>query len=352
MDKIAPKTGRGWLRRWLLAGLIVSLLLTIVVGTALGPVEIPFWHSLGVFLRWLGFDTGLGFTPTEQRIIERLRLPRILLAGLVGGGLALVGAVFQALFRNSLAEPGITGVSSSGSLGAVVVIAAGWEVSGLWTRSGLAFIFATASSFLVYGLATNRGRVQMGALLLAGVAVSSFCGACISTVLTFTRNNELLRELVFWLLGGFINRSWEHLGMAILPVCLGGAVCFFFTRDLNLLLAGEEEASSLGINVPLVRLILLLATSLITAACVAVSGTIGFVGLIIPHLVRLVSGPDHRWLLPLSCLTGAVFLMVADTVARLLLQPQELPVGVITAFLGAPFFLSLLYARRSSPGMR
>jgi iron complex transport system permease protein len=157
----------------------------------------------------------------------------------------------------------------------------------------------------------------------------------------------LLREVIFWLLGGFINRGWTHLAIATPLVGLGLVAGLFYSRDLNLLLAGEEEASSLGVNVARVRLILLLITALITTGCVSVSGTISFVGLIVPHLVRLMVGPDHRVLLPVSALSGAIFLMSADTVARLILQPQELPVGVITAFLGAPFFIALLYRRRS-----
>jgi len=327
--------------------LIIALLAVLVGGAALGPVTIEPSHSLGVLLSRLGLDFGLPFTSTEQRIIEQLRLPRLLLAGTVGAGLAVVGAVMQGLFRNPLADAGITGVSSGGSVGAVLAIVLGLTVSvGLWTLPALAFFTATATALLVYTLSVSRGRVQMGALLLVGVAVGSFMAACISTLLTFTRNNDVLREIIFWLLGGFVNRGWSYLAIAAPLVGFGLAVCLFYSRDLNLLLAGEDEASSLGLNVPRVRLWLLLVTTLITAGCVSVSGTISFVGLLIPHFTRLIIGPDHRQLLPLSALAGAVFLMLTDTLARLILQPQELPVGVITAFLGAPFFLSLLYTRR------
>jgi iron complex transport system permease protein len=334
----------------ILVGLAFALLAVLIIGAALGPVGIDPLHSFGVLLYRLGFDFGIPFTPTEQRIIESLRLPRLLLAGLVGGSLAVVGAVFQALFRNPLADPGLTGVSSGGSLGAVLAIATGLQAVSLWTRPALAFVFAALTALLVYSLAISRGRVQLGALLLAGVAASSFTGACISAVLTFTRNNDLLREIIFWLLGGFVNRGWEHLGI-LTPLALTGIfICFIYLKDLNLMLAGEDEASSLGVNVPQTRLILLIVTAFITAGCVSVSGTISFVGLIVPHIARLLIGPNHRALLAVSLLGGAVFLMLADTLARLLLQPQELPVGVITAFLGAPFFLSLLYLKRQQAG--
>ena len=329
-----------------IAGLVVALIIALIVSAGIGPVGIAPTHSLGVLLNRFGLGGALPFTPVERQIIETLRVPRLLLAGVVGAGLAVSGTVLQGLFRNPLADSGIIGVSGGGAFGAVLAITTGMQARGLWTLPALAFATAAVTAFVVYGLALRHGRIQLGMLLLAGIMVSAFMGACTSAALLFTRNPFLLRDVVFWLLGGFTNRGWEHLAIAAALVAPGVAICACFRRDLNVLLAGEEEASSLGVDVPCVRLILLLAVALIVAACVAVSGPIGFVGLIIPNVVRVTLGPDHRTLLPVSALGGALFLVVADTVARTVLQPQELPVGVITAFLGAPFFLALLSMRR------
>jgi iron complex transport system permease protein len=326
--------------------LIVALFAALVIGAGVGPVRIAPSHSLGVLLHRLGLGTPLAFSPVEQRIIERLRLPRLLLAGTVGAGLAVIGGVLQGLFRNPLADAGITGVSNGGALGAVLAITTGVAAAGLWTLPILAFVVALGTALLVYALAVSRGRVQLAMLLLAGVTVSAFMGACTAAALTFTRDPFLLREVVFWLMGGFANRGWPHAGLAAVLVLPGIALCWCFSRDLNVMLAGEEEAMSLGVDVPRVRLLLLAVVALVTAACVAVSGPIGFVGLIIPNVVRVALGPDHRVLLPVSALGGALFLVIADTLARTVLQPQEIPVGIITAFVGAPFFLALLSARR------
>lgn len=326
--------------------LIAALGTVIVAGVALGPVRIGPASSVGALLGLAGIDSGLAYTPVEGRIIANLRLPRVVVAGLVGAGLATVGVVLQGLFRNPLADPGVTGVSAAGSFGAVLAIASGLQGRSPWSLPGLAFLFAAGAAFLVYALATTRGRVDLSDLLLAGIAIGAFMAAGISATLTFTRETERLREILFWLLGGFVNRSWLHVQLALPPIVLGIAAACCFRRDLNLLLAGEDEASSLGVAVPRLRVILLLVATAITAACVAVSGSIGFVGLVVPHALRALVGPDHRTLLPLGALGGAALLIGTDTLARLVLQPQELPVGVITAFLGAPFFLSLLVARR------
>jgi iron complex transport system permease protein len=326
--------------------LAVALFTALVIGAGIGPVRIAPSHSLGVLLHRLRFGSPLTFTPVEQQIIERLRLPRLLLAGTVGAGLAVVGGVMQGLFRNPLADAGITGVSSGGAFGAVLAITTGIATAGLWTLPVCAFAVAATTALLVYTLAVGRGRVQLGMLLLAGITVSAFMGACTAGALTFTRDPFLLREVVFWLMGGFVNRGWPHAAIAEIIVLPGIALCWCFSRDLNIMLAGEDEATSLGVDVPRIRFVLLVVVALITAACVAVSGPIGFVGLIVPNIVRVTLGPDHRVLLPVSALGGSLFLIIADTLARTILQPQEIPVGIVTAFVGAPFFLVLLYARR------
>ena len=326
--------------------LLGALAGAIVAGVALGPVRIAPANSVGVILDLAGLPGGPAYAPVERRIIANLRLPRVLVAGLVGAGLAAVGATLQGLFRNPLADPGVTGVSAAGSFGAVLAIATGLQGRRPWSLPTLAFLFAAGAAFLVYALATSRGRVDLSDLLLAGIAIGALGAAGISATLTFTRDTERLREILFWLLGGFVNRGWGHVRLAAPPIALGLAAACCFRRDLNLLLAGEDEASSLGVAVPRLRVVLLVIASAVTAACVAVSGSIGFVGLVVPHAIRAFTGPDHRTLLPLSALAGAALLIATDTLARLILQPQELPVGVITAFLGAPFFLGLLVARR------
>lgn len=342
--------GRAFVRPVVVTVALLFLLAgAVVAAVALGPVRIAPSNSIGVILDLVGLAGVTDYAPVEQRIIVNLRLPRVLVAGLVGAGLATVGATLQGLFRNPLADPGVTGVSAAGSFGAVLAIATGLQLRSPWTLPALAFLFAAGAAFLVYALATSRGRVDLSDLLLAGIAIGAFMAAGISATLTFTRDTERLREILFWLLGGFVNRGWSHVRLAAIPVALGFVAICCFLRDLNLLLAGEDEASSLGVAVPRLRVILLVIVSMVTAACVAVSGSIGFVGLIVPHAVRALTGPDYRTLVPISALAGAALLIGTDTVARLVLQPQELPVGVITAFLGAPFFLSLLVARRHRP---
>ncbi|MXY72766.1 MAG: iron chelate uptake ABC transporter family permease subunit, partial [Dehalococcoidia bacterium] len=248
----------------------------------------------------------------------------------------------QGLFRNPMADPGIIGVSAGGALGAVVAIAAG--LSGLFFLALPLFAFAgaIAAAFLVYGIAVVGGHFSMATLLLAGVAVNAFLGAIVSAIIIFLPDNELLREVLFWLAGGLDARAWEHVRIAG-PLILGSTVVLLImARDLNLLMLGDDEARSMGVRVGLTRSALLATAALATGAAVAVSGTIAFVGLVTPHVLRLVMGPDNRVLIPMSALGGAVFVMVADTVARMVIQPAEIRVGILTAFVGAPFFIALL----------
>ena len=248
----------------------------------------------------------------------------------------------QGLFRNPMADPGIIGVSAGGAVGAVIAIATG--ITGLFFLAlpAFAFVGAMGASFLVYGIAAIGGRFSMATLLLAGVAVNAFLGAIVSAIIILLPENGALREILFWLAGGLDSRSWEHVRISA-PLILGGAaVITVMARDLNLLTLGDDEARSMGIRVGLTRVTLLGAAALVTGSAVAVSGTIAFVGLVTPHILRLVLGPDHRVLVPMSALGGAAFVILADTVARTVIQPAELPVSIITAFVGAPFFIFLL----------
>ena len=322
------------------------LILSLVMALVWGSVSVSLDEMVAVFWRRL---IGEEANRLQEAILLQIRLPRVLVAALVGGALAMAGTVMQALFRNPMADPGIIGVSSGGALGAVIAIFTGLAFLHPLLLPALALIGATLSAFLVYALATRQGRTPVTTLLLAGIAVSSFLTALTSLLLSLTQNILVLRELLFWLMGGLDGRGWHHVRIVFLPVVLGGFGLIAFARELNLLASGgEEEAASLGVEVEWTKRILLLVASLITGLAVAVSGVIGFVGLVIPHLTRLLVGPDHRILLPASFLCGAAFLILADLVTRTIFQAEELRLGIVTAFVGAPFFLYLLWQRERS----
>lgn len=328
-------------------GLLGLLLVTVVCATALGSVAIPLRSVVSVLLDALpGVSVG-GWQPAHAAIILHLRLPRVLLALLVGGALALAGAVLQGLFRNPMADPGLIGVSSGGALGAVVAITSGLALRSQWLLPFLAFLGATGATAAIYLLATRHGRTPTATLLLAGLAVGAFLTAMSSFLLSLAEHVLVLREMLFWLLGGLDGRGWTHLWLAAVPVLPGCLALLLFARDLNILAAsGEEAAKSLGVEMRSLKRWLLALTALVTGGVVSVSGTIGFVGLIIPHAVRLLSGPDHRVLLPLSFLAGAIFLIWIDLLTRVLSPSEELRLGVVTAAIGAPFFLWLLQRYR------
>lgn len=324
----------------LLVGLAGLLLLASVLAGAHGSVRIPYQQVLQAAL-------GQPAAPAHQAIVREVRAPRITVSALVGGGLAAAGAAMQGLFRNPMADPGIIGVSAGGALGGVLAIAGGLYGFSLLSLPTMSFLGALGAAVAVYGIARSLGQGTSTALLLTGMAMSAFLGAMVSLVITFTvYDQDVLREIVYWLSGGLEARSWRHVRMAVLPILGGLAVLLRYSRELNLLLLGDEEAQALGVKVRQVRRWLLLASALVTGAAVSVSGIIGFVGLVVPHMLRLVAGPDHRLLLPASALGGAAFLVMADTAARIIVEPAEVRVGIITAALGAPFFLWLLYRNR------
>ena len=328
----------------LAVGAAVLTALALVAGLislSLGPVEIPVDHVASIVLSIVGIELA-EVGRTEHLVIEQIRLPRILVGAVVGMALAVAGATMQGLFRNPMADPGIIGVSAGGALGAVIAIATGATGLFFLALPTFAFIGALAATLLVYGIAAVGGHFSMATLLLAGIAVNAFLGAIVSTIIIVLPDNEALREILFWLAGGLDSRVWEHVHISA-PLILGAtAVILLASRDLNLLMLGDDEARAMGVRVGLTRGTLLAASALATGAAVAVSGTIAFVGLVTPHILRLVLGPDHRVLIPLSAIAGAVFVIVADTVARTIVQPAEFRVGVLTAFVGAPFFVLLL----------
>lgn len=321
-----------------------------ITAAAVGPYTIPTSNVVGILLGQVGIDQSTS-SDTEQAIVATIRLPRIILALTVGAALGVAGAVMQGLFRNPMADPGIIGVSAGGALGAVVAIALGLQVVLPLALPAMSFAGATAALSLVYVVASIGGRFSMAALLLAGVAISAFVAAVLSAIILFSRDLEAQREMLFWLAGGLGASTWLDARIAMPPILIGVAVAAIFSRDLNLLMVSDEEARSLGVRVGLTRNTLLLTSSMITGAAVAFSGTIAFVGLIAPHILRLAVGADHRVLIPLSALGGGVFLLAADTLSRTVIAPAEIPVGVVTALVGAPFFILLLARNKARASM-
>ena len=322
---------------------VLGLLILAVslVSLSVGPVNIPVGHVASIVLSVFGLDLA-DFGRTEQLVIEQIRLPRIVVGASVGAALGVAGATMQGLFRNPMADPGIIGVSAGGAVGAVVAIATGMAGLFFLALPTFAFVGAISATFLVYGIAAVGGRFSMATLLLAGVAVNAFLGAVVSAIIIALPDNGPLREILFWLAGGLDSRSWDHVWTSA-PLVVGSfLVILLMLRDLNLLMLGDDEARSMGVRVGIARPALLAAAALATGAAVAVSGTIAFVGLVTPHVLRMLLGPDHRVLVPMSAAGGAVFVIVADTVARTIVQPAEFRVGVLTAFVGAPFFIFLL----------
>lgn len=326
--------------------LLAALLGMAVLALSIGPARLPFATTASVLLAKLGIHTGVAYSETAQRIVEQVRLPRVLEAGLVGLALAMAGTILQALFRNPLADPGVMGVSSGGALGAVIALATNFQTVHLLALPGAAFLGATLAGLLVLGIAAAGGRLSIPTLLLAGVAVGSFLSACISAILTMTQDLDAVRQIIFWLTGGLNGASWAQVRV-MAPLILGGALLSLgFARDLNVLLLGEETAQGLGVRLGTSRAALLALAGLLTGVAVAFSGAIAFVGLVVPHVMRLLVGPDHRALLPASALAGAAFLILADLLARATIPPAELGLGIITALSGAPFFILLLHLNR------
>jgi len=314
-----------------LAGIAVLALAACLVGLAVGATPMP----LEVLFAALTSPDS-----PAANIVRDIRLPRVLLALLVGGSLAVSGTALQALVRNPLADPYLLGISGGAGLAAVVAIALGF--GGVWAVPAAAFVGGLGAIALVYRLSTVAGRrLDPHVLVLAGVVVSAFTGALISAVLTLSPA-EQLRNAFLWLLGGFSGSSWRTLGVFLVYASLPLLALFAAARPLDLLSLGEEPAQSLGLDAPRARRVVYLATSLLTAASVAVCGVVGFVGLVAPHALRGLLGPAHRRLLPAVFLAGGGFLVLADALARTVVRPIEMPVGVVTALVGVPLFALML----------
>ncbi|MGA6105152.1 iron chelate uptake ABC transporter family permease subunit [Pseudomonas solani] len=327
------------------------LALALWLSLALGPVSLPLGDTLRAALRLAGMPLAPEGLEQAELILGQIRLPRTLLGLAVGAVLALSGVAMQGLFRNPLADPGLVGVSSGAALGAAVAIVGGAAIGGLseniapYLLSACAFAGGLGVTALVYRLGRRDGQTSVVTMLLAGIALNALAFACIG-LFTYLADDATLRTLTFWNLGSLNGASYARLWPLLL---ITGAVALWLPRRakaLNALLLGESEARHLGFEVEKLKLELVLCTALGVGAAVAAAGLIGFIGLVVPHLVRLVAGPDHRVLLPASALAGASLLLFADLAARLVLAPAEMPIGIVTALIGAPFFLYLLLRGR------
>jgi iron complex transport system permease protein len=320
-------------------GGLVVLAVVFVAGVAFGYVSVPVSDTIGMIAHRLGLPVAVTWSPADEVIVFDLRLPRVVTAMAVGVALSLAGVTFQGLLRNPLADPYVLGTASGAALGAAIGFMLPINISllGFGVVHILAFCGATLAVAVVYRVSRIGGSTSMTSVLLTGYAIGSLLAAALAMAIYVANAN--VRQIFFYLLGSFALASWQQVAIGVPIVVIGSALLLTRARTLNAFLLGEEAAANLGINVPRERLIMLGAATLITAAGVALAGLIGFVGLVVPHVVRLVVGPNARAVLPLSAIYGASFLALADLLARI---PGELPVGIVTALIGAPFFLYLL----------
>ncbi|WP_417897989.1 iron ABC transporter permease [Bacillus haimaensis] len=338
---------------WLYIGCGGFVLGTALLGLLSSSVTIPITTVLHIVLE-NGFGLGwLEEVPkNEEMIIWNIRFPRVLLALFVGASLALAGAAFQGLLRNPLADPYTIGVSSGAALGAVAVLFFQVTIIGLgsFTLPVVAIISGLLSLLLVFGLVrlSNRG-LAIETIILAGIIISAFIGSIISLIISLG-DRDSMTQIIYWLYGSVGMRGWSHVQLIVPFMILGTLLLFIHYRELNAMALGEEAADHIGVDVKRGKIFILVGASLLTGSAVAVSGSIGFVGLVIPHLIRLITGPNHRHVLPLSMLVGGGFLVLADLGARTIIAPKELPIGVITALIGAPVFAVLLVRERIGRG--
>jgi iron complex transport system permease protein len=332
--------------RVVMAALVALLVAAVIGAIATGAAGLSPAQSLAALFGLIrrGADAAGSYPDWAPRLLLDLRLPRLALAIVAGAALSMAGASFQGTFRNPLAEPYLLGVSAGAALGATVAIV--WKplgALGIYTVPLFAFVGAILAAFLVYRMATFGGRTQSASLLLSGVAVGSTLTAILSFLMVTTERD--LHTVVVWLMGGLTTATWVKVYITFPVVAAGFVYLMLLSRRMNLLLMGEERARELGVDSQRTRRNLMIVASIITAAAVSFTGLIGFVGLMVPHIMRLLVGPDHRRLLPASALFGALLLLLADTVARTAMSPAEIPVGIITAAVGGPFFLFLLRRR-------
>ncbi|MEU9510944.1 iron ABC transporter permease [Micromonospora sp. NPDC048170] len=346
----APSRRAGRRGTPLLAGLGALLVLVALVAAGRGQVQISPAEVLGSVLHRLGLDVGtLPANPQGENALWIVRFPRVVLAAVVGAALGCAGAVMQGVFGNPLAEPGVIGVSAGAAVGAALAIVTGVTVLGGWTVPAAAFAGGLATTYAVYLLSRSGGRTEVVTLVLTGVAVNAVAGAVIG-LLMFVADESGVQAIAFWNLGSLASANWSAVTLATPCLAVGLGVAYADARRLDLLALGEPAARHLGVDVERLRIRMIVVTALLGAAAVAFTGIISFIGLVVPHLVRMVAGPGHRVLLPASALGGAVVVIAADLAARTLVAHQELPLGVLTAVVGGPAFFWLLRRTRDRAG--
>lgn len=329
-----------------IALLFILLCFSMIISCTIGPEKIPFDVTMKLLASKIPFIGSLvdvsDISNTQSIIIYIIRAPRVLAALLVGMGLAGAGVVFQGVLRNPLAEPYVLGVSSGAAFGATLVIVLGinFTIIGLTSVSIGAFIGALVTMVVVYNIARLGMKSSSTTLLLSGIAVSFLLSSLVSMMIAL--NRDQVERILFWTMGSLSAAKMSQVQVIYIPIILSVLVFMFFSRELNVLLLGEDSATSMGIDVVVIRKILLVAATIATAFSVSISGIIGFVGLIVPHSMRIIVGPNHKYLLPASILSGSIFLIISDTIARTIIAPGQMPLGVITAVIGAPYFIYLL----------
>lgn len=334
----------------LFVGLIIALFISVVVAAGSGQLSVPPLEVIGSFFHKFGLNIGQLPTHSEgDAALWTIRFPRVAMAVLVGAALACAGAVMQGVFGNPLAEPGVVGVSSGAALAASIVIVSGVSFMGEWTIAVFAFVGGLVTSIAVYLLSRSAGRSEVVTLILTGVAINAFCGAGLA-FLTFLGDQQSREQIVFWQLGSLNGTRWQSVGIVAPLVVVGLIFAIFIAHRLDLLSLGDRAARHLGVDVERLRMFAVVIVALLTAAGVAFCGIIAFVGLVVPHLVRMIVGPAHRVLVPASALGGAVLLVLADLVARTAVQYADLPIGMLTSLVGGPFFFWLLRKTRRTSG--
>ena len=329
--------------------LILGLSVVILVSTGMGYIKIPVAAVVKIILTKISGQLSLieGLDNLFPVVVIDVRLPRILSAAIVGGGLAISGVVFQGILLNPLADPYTLGVSAGAALGASLALLLNIGLLGSYSVPLFAFVGAVGTLLFVIYLSSSSGGVSSNNLILSGIIVAAILSAGISFLKYIA--DEQVAVIIFWLMGSFASKTWMDVSLTLLLVGIGFCVFIFYARDLNLMSLGNRTASSLGVDTRKVTIILLITASLVAAICVSVSGIIGFVGLLVPHMMRLITGPDNRRLVPVSLLAGAILLLVADTITRAVL-PSEIPIGVLTALIGGPFFCYIF--RKQQAGRR
>jgi iron complex transport system permease protein len=333
--------------------LLLTLLLGVLIlaSAGLGYLQLGFGEVARILAAGAAGIPGLteGLDPVLPVVVWEVRLPRILTAAIVGGGLAVAGAVYQGVLLNPLADPYTLGVSAGAAFGAALALLLGIDFLGVYSVPLCAFIGAAGTLAVVVYLSAAAGGLSSNNLILSGIVVAAILSAGISFLKYVA--DEQVAVIIFWLMGSFAARTWTDVALTLACVGLGLAVFVFFARDLNLMAMGERAAGSLGVDTRRVTLVLIVSASLVSAVCVSVSGIIGFVGLLVPHMMRALTGPDNRRLIPVSLLAGAILLLGADTTTRALL-PTEIPIGVLTALIGGPFFCYIFRKRQMTRGSR